>query len=258
MESAVASDRISRFLRDAQSFVPIVRPAKFACYNFLSYRFGLHVEPEFRLLSRLGGAGEAIDIGGNWGQSIHALKRYARPRRIVSFEPNPALAGHLRAVAGRLADVRIETVALGAEPGRFQLFVPRYRNYVYDGLASLDENSAVEWLNPQRLWRFDPARLGVERHDVEVRTLDSFGFRPDIVKIDVQGTEEAVARGGAETFGRHQPITIVEAPDAAVVAVFAQYGMFPYGLRGGELVRDDTSGINTMFLSDARLRALRG
>ena len=192
--------RLARVFRAAQSHLPVLRTAKFAAYNFATRRFGLHVEEDFKLLARLSGVGLAIDVGGNWGQSVAALERYAKPDRIVSFEPNPALSRRLIAQAAHHPGLTVEAVGLGSEAGAFALHVPRYRNYIYDGLASLDEEAARSWLNPERVAWFDPAHLHIDRYMVDVRTLDSFALVPDIVKIDVQGRELDVVRGGAETF----------------------------------------------------------
>jgi FkbM family methyltransferase len=248
----MAMPALSRVLRDVQSYFPLVRRAKFDTYNFLSHRFGLHVEPEFRLLKRLGTVDLALDIGGNWGQSIYALQRYARPRRIVSFEPNPALAANLHRIARSLGTVEVQPFGLSDAAGNLSLHVPRYRDYVYDGLASLDERSASQWLNEKRVWRFDRARLSIDRYEVDIRTLDSFGLRPDIVKIDVQGLETSVVRGGIETFRACRPVTIIETPGADLVALFADLGMHPYRLVEDRLVRDNLGGINTIFLSADR------
>ncbi|MFN0218248.1 MAG: FkbM family methyltransferase [Hyphomicrobium sp.] len=55
-----------------------------------------------------------------------------------------------------------------------------------------------------------------EDHKVAVIALDSLNLRPDVIKINVQGFELQVVKGGAETFTRWQPITIIEAPSDPV------------------------------------------
>lgn len=245
-------ERVKRELRAAQSWFPFARSAKFAAYNVLTRRFGWHVEPEFRLLARLRRVGTAVDVGANWGQSLFALRRYAAPSDVVCFEPNPALADRLRRATAGDDRVRVEAVALGREPGRFDLHIPRYRRFVYDGLASLDAAEAGQWLDERRVARFDPAKLHVERVEVEVRTLDGYGLQPDVVKIDVQGLEHAVVSGGLETFRRCRPLTIVESPSAELVALLDGLGLAAYRWTGSALVRGDTSGLNTLFLTDER------
>lgn len=245
---------IVKVLRSLQTRAPAVRPMKFSMYNWATRLFGWHIEPEFKFLSRFAPATLALDIGGNWGQSIYALKRTARPRRIMSFEPNPVLARRLQAVFEGDRQVRVEPFGLSDASGHFDLFVPSYRNFIYDGLASLDQASAREWLNADRMAWFDPDKLRIDRHKVEIRTLDSFDLSPDIIKIDVQGLELAVVKGGIETFRRSRPVTIVEAPSLELAEVFAGLGLDPYGFSDGKLVRDDLSGTNTIFVHPERLR----
>lgn len=237
-----------RYLRFLQSQAPFIRPAKFGFYNWCTSYLGWNVETELKMLARVAPAGVALDIGGNWGQSIFGLKRYAKPELIVSFEPNPILSTRLQRKFAGHADVRVEACALGEITGTFDLFVPRYQGYVYDGLASLDEKTAREWLNPSRMAWFDPGKLKVDRHTVEVRPLDAFDLKPAVAKIDVQGLELAVVKGGLNTFQRYRPITIVERPEPDLVKLFSELGMLPYRWDGTRLLPGDTEGLNTVFL----------
>src|ERR1700760_4725384 len=95
------------FLRAAQSYVPFTRRLKFEFYIYSTRYFGFKVEEDFRLLSHLDAVGLAVDIGGNWGQSIEALRRTCKPHRIVSIEPNPYLSKILRARYKAQADITI-------------------------------------------------------------------------------------------------------------------------------------------------------
>ena len=244
-------------LRDLQSRFPAIRSAKFNAYNWGTRYLGRPLQREFKLFERAAPAMLAIDIGGNWGQSIWALKRCARARRIVSFEPNGVLARRLERRFAGDAGVRIESCALGDDEGRFELFVPQYRGYVYDGLASLRREEAAGWLNPARLHGFDPALLAVHAQEVQVRCLDAFGFAPDIVKIDVQGAELAVVQGGLETFRAHQPAMLIETPSAELIDLLEALGLKAYIFDGRKFHRHDTSPANdVVFLSDSRRAAL--
>ncbi|WP_309141081.1 FkbM family methyltransferase [Novosphingobium sp. G106] len=239
------------FLRDAQSHFPFLRPLKFNTYNLGTRLFGMRIDDEFRLLSRMK-VGLALDIGANWGQSVWALKHVAKPQRIVCFEPNSGLFGRLDRTFRDDATVQVENCALSDQPGSFDLYIPRYRNYVYDGLASLSYDEARLWLNSDRVADFKPHLLHVEQEKVAVRTLDPYGFDPDVVKIDVQGAELLVVKGGIETFRRNQPLMIVEAPSTELVELLAGMGMKAYHFDGKTLSADWAKSKNTVFLSDAR------
>ncbi len=247
-----------RFLRSAQTHFPGIRAAKFGAYNFGTRHFGWRVPEEFALLKRFGPVRLALDIGGNWGQSIYALKRCAAPDSIVSFEPNQELAARLQKRFSDDENVDVRAHALSDTRGQFELFVPRYRNYVYDGLASLKQQEALDWLNADRMMSFDEGKLTVERQDVSVHCLDEFDFAPCVVKIDVQGAEELVVRGGYEMFSAHRPLTIIEAPTESLVKLMREFGLSPYGCAAGRLCSDYADKSDVVFASDehhARLSA---
>jgi len=251
--------RLYPILRAAQSYVPFTRRAKFELYINLTRSFGFKIDEDFRLLSHLDAVSLAIDIGGNWGQSIEALRWTCRPQRIVSVEPNPYLSGILRSRYKARPEITILENAIADAPGEHQLYIPRYRGFIYDGLASLDKTSALEWLNEDSVAGFDRTKLSLEQHNVKIITLDSLNLRPDIVKIDVQGYELQVLKGGMETFTRWQPITIIETPNSSVVSLLADYGLLPFRYRANRLIRGDTSGLNAVFLGSRdqeRFRAL--
>jgi len=209
---------------------------------------GLKIEDDFHLLSRLDDVKLAVDIGGNWGQSVEALRRICAPKRILCIEPNPYLAQRLKSRYRAHEEITILEKAVSDAPGEHALFVPRYRGFVYDGLASLDRASAAEWLSEDRVAGFDRTKLSIEEHRVQIVTLDSLNLAPDVVKIDVQGLELQVVRGGQETFRRSQPIVIVETPGEAVVELLAEYGLAPFQYQKGRLIEGATGGLNTVFL----------
>ncbi len=250
-----AKDALKREIRSLQTHFPAIRGAKFSAYNWATRTIGWRVEPEFRLLGAMAPVSLAIDIGGNWGQSILALQRHARPSQIVSFEPNPQLAQRLKRVFADDKTVSVDGRALGNVPGSFNLFVPSYRGFVYDGLASLDYDSAAKWLNPQRMARFDKSKLEIEEHSIEVTTLDSLDLTPDIIKIDVQGHEEAVIDGAIETIERSKPVIILEDPTDGLIGKLANVGIEQFGLVNGRLVAGDRSQPNSIFLT-AEKRAI--
>jgi FkbM family methyltransferase len=247
---------MKRQLRELQTYFPWLPVVKFAAYNAATRHFGRHMDRDFRLLSLMRPVGLAIDVGGNWGQSIEALRYTAKPERIVSFEPNPELAAGLARRYAGSGDVRIESCGLGAENSTLTLHVPVYRKFVLDGLASIDEDEARGWLNPDRMARFDAQRLTLRSHVVPVRRLDDLDLRPDVVKIDVQGAEEAVVRGGIRTFTEFRPVSIVEAPSDSLVALFGGIGLSPYDFRNGRLRRHDGAWKNTIFLSTDHIARL--
>jgi FkbM family methyltransferase len=237
--------------RYVQASVPGLWEAKSGLLNWVMQTTGLLVDPEFRLLDRMGPLGVVLDIGGNYGQSIISFRRHTARAKIISFEPIADLCDKLNARYHGDAGVEIRNVALSDAPGDFTLYIPRYKHAVIHPLASLAKEEVTGWLaNPDMFWNYKPEHLTVIENTVRVRTLDSFGLAPDVVKIDVQGLELAVVRGGIETFRKHRPLAIVESPSEAVVALFAEIGMTAYGFDGTRLLSEWRGRNNAVFLSD--------
>lgn len=244
---------IARHLRNIQSMVPWVRPLKFGFYNLLSRNFGLRIDPDLLMLKHLPEVSLVLDIGGNWGQSIVAMRRFLPNAQIVSFEPNPVLAERLVKSFGKDPGVRIENTALSSAAGLMTLHVPVYRRFIYDGLASLDHQAAMNWLNPYRVALFDPAKLSIKSVSVNVVQLDSFGLTADFIKIDVQGHELAVLEGAAKSL-QHQPVVLLEDATAEIVDYLSSYGLAPYAFTGKALVADKLDTLNTFFMSEDKVR----
>lgn len=134
----------------------------------------------------------AIDVGGSVGTYSFHLSRLAKS--LVVFEPNPVL--HWRFPKMNLPNARLEKVALSDKPGRATLRVPA--NSAQHGLASLEAHLSVS--QPDAI-----------QHDVEVRTIDSYGFENvGFVKIDTEGHEEAVLRGASDMIERCHPTFLIE------------------------------------------------
>lgn len=137
-----------------------------------------------------------LDIGANAGGfRDHLRDTVGFTGPIHSFEPDPGLAAHCiaRARVKRDAAWTVSAIALGAEPGTLTL--NRMRQSVYNSfLQPMDR--------PEH-----PGNTVVERIEVEVRTLD--GVLPELgdlsrsfVKIDTQGFDLEVLKGGRQAFSR--------------------------------------------------------
>ncbi len=95
----------------------------------------------------------------------------------------------------------------------------------------------MSFLDEKWLARFDRGKLSCRSFDVTVRRLDEFDLAPEVVKIDVQGLELAVVRGGFETFRRCRPITIIEMPPPELIALLATLDLHAYYYDGKRLHR---------------------
>lgn len=137
--------------------------------------------------------GDAVDVGAHDGDVLAVMARVAPEGRRLAYEPIPEL--HARLVAEFPQD-DVRMAALSDETGTAE-FV-----HVIDapGFSGLRERS----------YPGDPARRRIE---VRTERLDDAlpeGFRPRLLKVDVEGAELQVLRGAAETLARERPVVLFE------------------------------------------------
>jgi FkbM family methyltransferase len=136
----------------------------------------------------------AIDVGANIGLYVYHLLPIVE--EVIVFEPNPVMQATLKRFYGK--SIRLEGVALSNQQGRAELRMPK---------------GNADWAtiaNTNKLDLADASR-GFETVSVDVRTLDSYCFeKVGLIKIDVEGHEEAVLNGALNTIQRDSPNLIVE------------------------------------------------
>lgn len=147
-------------------------------------------ENELEWLSRLHRVRTVIDIGANTGTYAEYLKETFRPERVIVFEPQEKHAAGLRR-----RGFEVFSIALGDENGAVEL-----------NINSHDASSSLLHLGAPHLEEWPHLVETGERASVPIRRLDDC-IPPDLadeilIKVDVQGYEDAVLRGGAKTFGR--------------------------------------------------------
>jgi len=152
-------------------------------------------EPELGLLAELvPRGGTAIDVGANQGFFAYALSKIAD--RVVAFEPNPDYARFARWMLRGRAE--LHELALSDSPGRATFYVPLS-----------DEGTVLHFAG--NLKKTHSQFCNVKTYDVEVRTLDSFGFdEVRMIKADVEGSEREVLDGARKTIARNRPVILLE------------------------------------------------
>jgi FkbM family methyltransferase len=148
-----------------------------------------------------------LDIGANIGWfTLLASTIVGETGSIFAFEPRPETAEHLRqTIEANLLSDRIALRQCGLADA--------------EGVAFI--NSAFETNNPGGSFVLPhPAGGDMESAPIALRTLDSFKFeKVDFIKMDVEGSEMKVVKGGMRTISRCRPIILSEINPSALVQV---------------------------------------
>jgi FkbM family methyltransferase len=144
----------------------------------------------------------AIDVGAHYGEFARFLLSTGFFNRVVSFEPNPESYLKLLNEVSRTAVCDYEAInsALSSKSGALDLFC--------------DEDTATA-----SLLKYDTGYLNqgaINKHTVPVFTLDEYLIdnpvdgKLQLLKIDTQGNDLSVIKGGAQTISSHRPIIHTE------------------------------------------------
>lgn len=244
---------VKRILRAAQTYFPGLQEFRFDLQRRLLRALALPYRPEYRGVRTFQVQNPLfVDIGANRGLSISTLRTMKPDARIIGFEPNYNLVERLQRLFAEDVNVRVEAFALGDKDGELTLHVPVYRSYRFDGLASVYKHNAERWLNPDRVWGFDPSKLVIEEMRVRIRTLDEFNLAPFLVKIYAQGYEQEIVRGAERTIKRYQPMILIPAHDEGTDALLRTFGYNRYSWVGGKFVREADQGYVVFYATETR------
>jgi FkbM family methyltransferase len=146
-----------------------------------------------------GGAAQIADLGANIGLHTVFLARRFPNAHIHAYDPSPQSLRYLNATVeyNRLANVTVHRCALGVEVGEAQLF------------TCGAESSADSLRDTGRFG----SRGSADRITVPVTTLDeewAAGVAPTVIKMDCEGGELDVLRGGAAMIRAVRPLFLLE------------------------------------------------
>lgn len=224
-KSVSAKNRLKAFYRRHANLYPNLYNAHQRYSVLLRSSLKYVHEEDFRALPFLGMPTEAfcVDVGGNRGQSITAIKGVLPSSCIVSFEPNPVAYSCLQKVAKRLTGVTTHDVAIGAFDRETAMFIPHCRGVIFDQLATTQLPDLSHLAQKIRSFGYSfvsTTDLRFDRIAVRVRKLDRFRLAPDFIKIDVEGSELAVLRGAETTLQENRPALLIEGGDRADIECF--------------------------------------
>lgn len=145
-----------------------------------------------------------LDIGAHKaGYLYHIIKCVGDQGKVYAFEPQSNLYNYIKKLKERFRwdNVTIEHLALSDSAGTVTLYIPSKKL----NSTSSPGASIVKHLETPEI---------VRTEKVLTESLDSYcqrkGIRPDFLKIDVEGNELKIFRGGIESLQKYKPKIIVE------------------------------------------------
>ena len=183
-------------------------PPRWRGVSKLVYVFREHYEPELFALEQLVPKGSvAVDVGANYGIYTLVLARLVGPEgKVYSFEPAHEAAQVLRR---------------NVKKNKFY--------WVHVVQAACADCSAKAWLSHHP----DPSKNALvlaqretdKGEPVEVVRLDDIVEEAAFLKMDVEGAEELVLKGGMNLIERSRPVVMLELNEGAVTSM----GLEPWG-----------------------------
>ncbi len=148
---------------------------------------------ESLFFKHLDSKGDFIDVGANVG--YYSVFGAPVVRQVFSFEPDPRNHPSLEANAALASNILVQKLALSSEAGELLLDVSQD--------SSLSKFTATS------------SAAGPRTVAVQATTLDLFaGEKTDLkvtgIKLDTEGHELAILRGGVNTIRRDQPLILTE------------------------------------------------
>jgi len=156
------------------------------------------------LFDLVGPASQVVDIGGNIGSFALRFARKAAQGRVVSFEPHPATFAKLKAnkALNGIANLEVVNLGIGAEEAVHRLHQVVESN---SGMNRIITGAEVDPTLPSVEIRVVPLATGLAGTAIR---------KVDLLKIDVEGFEDAVLQGSEEIIRRDRPVLFVEVIDA--------------------------------------------
>ncbi|WOI11817.1 FkbM family methyltransferase [Thalassospira lucentensis] len=154
--------------------------------------------------------GAILDIGANQGISALSFRKMCPDHKIISFEPNLSLAENLRQVESRIENFEYHLIGLGDEDGEFTLYTPWYGKIALHTFSSFDEENVRSAVN----LTYKPKirdKINIIPTQCRIRKLDELNIYPEVIKIDAEGLEHRIFRGGENTLKKYSPSIIFEA-----------------------------------------------
>lgn len=179
--------------------------------NKLLHSFGYHLVANQTIIPKITGSNWAerlniqsiIDIGSNEGQFIREIETILPGRTIYAFEPIPSCFKKL-VDNTKFSNVTAFNIGLSDQDGSTEMNISN--NLVSSSILNMEELHQTAY----------PESKYIKKERIELKRLDSVFqnivlAEKILIKVDVQGYEEKVIKGGEKTFSKAAAVIIESA-----------------------------------------------
>jgi FkbM family methyltransferase len=163
---------------------------------------GLYDPNELSLLAQVLKPGmTVVDAGANMGlYTLFASRKVGDEGRVLAIEPSQRELGIIRGNVelNGLTNVTVAPVALSNRAAELELLVAPIEKSGHNTLGAFGFDTPLDHREKVRALRLD-----------DLLREQKIG-RVDVMKIDIEGGEEAALRGAAETIRAHHPVLFLE------------------------------------------------
>jgi FkbM family methyltransferase len=170
--------------------------------HLLYYNEHYHEQKDLKLfLSLVTKSRVILDIGANTGIYSILSHKLNTGATIYSFEPYPVNITRLKKnLSINNVTVNIVEKALGDQPGKIDFAVPA------DGSIADTSSAEIEFSKSTYEGKIPWKIITVEQLTLDTFSTEAGITQVDLVKIDVEGHEVAVFKGGKDFFSRFNPV----------------------------------------------------
>ncbi len=151
-----------------------------------------------------------IDIGANDGMSYKIIRKFASKAKIISFEPNEYNFNNLKKIKFKDKLFTCKNVALSNSKKKQSFFTPYFKNYVISQMAGLSKSGVKKRLQTSLHVKDLFKKIVIKKEMFYTKKLDDYKFKPDFIKIDIEGHEYECVLGSLKTIKKYNPIIMVE------------------------------------------------
>ena len=171
---------------------------------FINRTTGGGVEEEMKLLGLLCDKTKtSLDVGAKVGMFSYRLLPLSK--KVIAFEPIPDLHQLIVKSMGKDQKLKIENYALSEKKGSSIIRIPiQSFGFPKYGRSTIEDANALPYDNIKSIQEIT---VKLEKLDDVVN--EDIGF----IKIDVEGHELSVLKGGKKTIAKYKPCFIIESQD---------------------------------------------